>query len=370
MIKITRKKFGITVSYDMGWQRRSSGNNYASLSGHGFLIGAHTRRVLACVVFSKKCSVCESRKRKEKGVGASDGEDLGVDATAVSPEAGGSAVEPSLVEEANTRVELSVGTTVDGEDIAMVGTAAAPEDLGSAAEPSLGQEDNTRVELGVGNTVDGEDIGMVGTAAAPEESGSAAEPSLGQDSNTGVAQGAGGEELGTVTEDAGIYAAPTFVEDHTHESMEGDDSIGPTDEDQLDKEVGTGITAAAPADDCVLDTTLMDHDCTRNYDGSSGAMESDGLLLLMKQLKRKYNGEIWLDYVITDDDTKMKNTYPIRHTDHVERRILGGAYRLTFLSQTGTPIQHIEQSVWPVVSLICAKVRSLLLGKLSLIYSA
>ena len=34
----TRKKFGLTVSYDMGWQRHSSGNNYASLSGHGFLL--------------------------------------------------------------------------------------------------------------------------------------------------------------------------------------------------------------------------------------------------------------------------------------------------------------------------------------------
>ena len=52
--KKTRKRFGLTVSYDMGWQRRSSGNNYASLSGHGFLVGAHTRRVIACVVFFKE----------------------------------------------------------------------------------------------------------------------------------------------------------------------------------------------------------------------------------------------------------------------------------------------------------------------------
>ena len=48
----------------MGWQQRSSGNNYASLSGRGFLIDAHTRRIIACVVFSKKCSICEARKRK------------------------------------------------------------------------------------------------------------------------------------------------------------------------------------------------------------------------------------------------------------------------------------------------------------------
>ena len=58
------------------------------------------------------------------------------------------------------------------------------------------------------------------------------------------------------------------------------------------------------------------------------------------------------------------------YTDHMERRILKGTCRLIFLSRTGTPIQHIEQSVWPVVSLICAKVRSLLLGQLSLMHSA
>ena len=73
-----------------------------------------------------------------------------------------------------------------------------------------------------------------------------------------------------------------------------------------DDKLGVGITASAPGDDCVIDPTLMDHLCTRNYDGSSGAMESDGLLLLMKQLKERHDGDIWLNYVITDDDTKMK----------------------------------------------------------------
>ena len=52
--KKTGKIFGLIVLYDMGWQRRTSGNTYASLSGHGYLIGAHTRRVIACEVFSKK----------------------------------------------------------------------------------------------------------------------------------------------------------------------------------------------------------------------------------------------------------------------------------------------------------------------------
>ena len=33
----------------------------------------------------------------------------------------------------------------------------------------------------------------------------------------------------------------------------------------------------------ILDTSDKDHYCTCNYDGGSGAMESDGLLLLMKK---------------------------------------------------------------------------------------
>ena len=60
----TRKKFGLSVSYDIVWQRQSSSNNYASLSGHGFLSGVHTRCVIICVVFSKKCSVCEIEEIK------------------------------------------------------------------------------------------------------------------------------------------------------------------------------------------------------------------------------------------------------------------------------------------------------------------
>ena len=185
--KKTRKKFGLTVSYDMGWQRRSSGNNYSSLSGHGFLIGAHTRRVIACVVFSKKCAVCESRKRKGLGAGM----------TAAAPAQPGAGI-----------------------------TAAAP------AQPGAGI-----------------------TAAAP----------------------------------ADMDAETTVLEDITMGTLDS-----------------AGITATEPINTGVISTDGLDHVCTRNYDGSSGAMESDGLLLLMKQLKERYNGDIWLEYVITDDDTKMK----------------------------------------------------------------
>ena len=62
--KDKRQKIGLTVSYDMGWNKRSSGHIYNSLSGHAFIIGAHTRRIIDCVVFSKKCDIYSKRMNK------------------------------------------------------------------------------------------------------------------------------------------------------------------------------------------------------------------------------------------------------------------------------------------------------------------
>ena len=61
-----REKVGLTVSYDMGWNKRSSGNRYDSLSGHAFIIGAYTRRIIGCVIFSKTCATCNMRNKKNK----------------------------------------------------------------------------------------------------------------------------------------------------------------------------------------------------------------------------------------------------------------------------------------------------------------
>ena len=44
-----REKIGLTVSYDMGWNKRSSGHRYDSLSGHAFIIDAYTRRIIGCL---------------------------------------------------------------------------------------------------------------------------------------------------------------------------------------------------------------------------------------------------------------------------------------------------------------------------------
>ena len=48
----------LTVSFDTGWQKRLSGNKYDSLSGHAFMIGARSRKIIQCVVSSKMCATC------------------------------------------------------------------------------------------------------------------------------------------------------------------------------------------------------------------------------------------------------------------------------------------------------------------------
>ena len=53
------EKIGIMGSYDMGWNKRSSGHRYDSISGHAFLISYHCQKVIATKVTSKKCSTCE-----------------------------------------------------------------------------------------------------------------------------------------------------------------------------------------------------------------------------------------------------------------------------------------------------------------------
>ena len=50
-----REKFGLVVSYDMGWQKRASGHSYSSRSGHAFVIGMYTKQIIDCVVYSMNC---------------------------------------------------------------------------------------------------------------------------------------------------------------------------------------------------------------------------------------------------------------------------------------------------------------------------
>lgn len=58
----------VVVSYDMGWQKRSSGRRYDSLSGVGAIVGSKTKKILSYGVKQKDCRKCTYYKEKNKPV--------------------------------------------------------------------------------------------------------------------------------------------------------------------------------------------------------------------------------------------------------------------------------------------------------------
>ena len=49
----------ITVSFDMGWQKKGTGHTYDSNSGHAYYIGVRSGKVIEMIVYSKKCTTCD-----------------------------------------------------------------------------------------------------------------------------------------------------------------------------------------------------------------------------------------------------------------------------------------------------------------------
>jgi hypothetical protein len=60
----TTKRPSLSVSFDMAWQQRNSGNRYASSSGHALLVGKFTRKPLMLCIKSKVCNYCKAWKKK------------------------------------------------------------------------------------------------------------------------------------------------------------------------------------------------------------------------------------------------------------------------------------------------------------------
>ena len=50
----------VAASYDMGWQKRSSGRTYNSISGHGMMIGCQSNKIIDAIILSKKCNICST----------------------------------------------------------------------------------------------------------------------------------------------------------------------------------------------------------------------------------------------------------------------------------------------------------------------
>jgi hypothetical protein len=55
----------LQVSFDMGWQQRSSGHRYNSRSGHAMLVGSLTCKPLSLVIKSKICNFCKAWKKRD-----------------------------------------------------------------------------------------------------------------------------------------------------------------------------------------------------------------------------------------------------------------------------------------------------------------
>ena len=59
-----KEQVKLTVSFDMGWNKRTSGNRYDSLSGHAFYIGCLTQQIICAIVTAKQCRICSLNELK------------------------------------------------------------------------------------------------------------------------------------------------------------------------------------------------------------------------------------------------------------------------------------------------------------------
>ena len=59
-----KNKVKLTVTYDMGWQKRSSGRRYDSSSGHTFIIGTKSKGIIGMVLYSKSCRKCDAAEKR------------------------------------------------------------------------------------------------------------------------------------------------------------------------------------------------------------------------------------------------------------------------------------------------------------------
>ena len=54
----------LTVTYGMGWQKRSSSRRYDSSSGHALIIGARSKGIIGMVLYSKAFWKCDSEENR------------------------------------------------------------------------------------------------------------------------------------------------------------------------------------------------------------------------------------------------------------------------------------------------------------------
>ena len=57
-------KVKLTVTYDMDWQKISSGRRYDSSSGHAFIIGGRSKGIIGMVLYYEACRKCDSAENR------------------------------------------------------------------------------------------------------------------------------------------------------------------------------------------------------------------------------------------------------------------------------------------------------------------
>ena len=61
-----KEQVQLTVSFDMGWSKRSSGHRYDSLSGHAFMCGCRSGIIVSAVIIAKECRLCSYYEAQSK----------------------------------------------------------------------------------------------------------------------------------------------------------------------------------------------------------------------------------------------------------------------------------------------------------------
>ncbi|CAC5415505.1 unnamed protein product [Mytilus coruscus] len=67
-----KRELELEVSFDAGWQKRGSGFNYNSLTGHASMIGKQTGKVTCYDIRGKSCKFCEHHEGKKETVPSHD----------------------------------------------------------------------------------------------------------------------------------------------------------------------------------------------------------------------------------------------------------------------------------------------------------
>ena len=272
-----REKVGLVVSYDMGWQKRASGNSYSSKSGHAFVVGMQTKRIIDCVVFSTNCKKCQYKpveeKRKKKG------------------EEGG----------------VSTEGDCQAKDTSGLWTSSIPTKLstladdGSVAESAIKTTQlDTTTEKYTGPTTPSN---RASTNLPPSQ------PPIVTPTTDVHTQNCKCCPPATPTARTLVFCEPT---------KETKEQYQPTYKRVVHPLEHGQIVAPEHMSTNVLEPSEGHPSCPCNYDGSPGSMESDGMLWLIKRLHTMMSGCVFYEYIVSDDDTTMK-----KYLTHPDKRPKG-----------------------------------------------